>query len=242
VRLPGFIRRHPRVSIVSALVVLLGAGSVLAANAIVVLSSEGDTTSHDPQQLPNAQAALVLGAQVDPDGRMSAMLADRVGQAIALWRAGKVDRVLVSGDHHSFKYDEPGIMREALLRAGVPPEAIFTDHAGFNTWASMVRARRVFEVRSVIVVTQGFHMARALYLARAAGLQASGLDADLRGYGKQGTKSDVREVLARVKAVGSAITHQHVLLGPELPITGDGRTSWGPAPPPGTPAAGAPAG
>jgi SanA protein len=241
-RLPGFIRRHPRASAATALVAVLGAGSVLAANALVVLTSNGDTTSHDPLRLPHAQAALVLGAQVQPDGRMSAMLADRVNQAIALWRAGKVDRVLVSGDHRSFKYDEPGIMREALLRAGVPPEAIFTDHAGFNTWASMVRARKVFDVSSVIVVTQGFHMARALYLARAAGLHANGLDADLRGYGKQGTKSDVREVFARVKAVGSALTHQHVLLGPKLPITGDGRTSWGPAAPPGTPPSGAPAG
>ena len=106
----------------------------------------------------------------------------------------------------------------------------------------MVRARRVFDVRSAIVVTQGFHMARALYLAHAAGLKASGLDADLRGYGKQGVKSDVREVFARVKAIGSALTGQHVLLGPPVPITGDGRTSWGPAPPPGTPPAGAPTG
>ena len=240
-RLPGFVRRHPRASAATVLVCVLGAGAVVAANAVVVISSEGES-SQDPQRLPHAEVALVLGAQVQPDGRMSAMLADRVRQAIALWRAGKVDRVLVSGDHRSFKYDEPGIMRDALLQAGVPAEAIFTDHAGFNTWASMVRARKVFDVRSAIVVTQGFHMARALYLAHAAGLKASGLDANLRGYGKQGVKSDVREVFARVKAIGSALTGQHVLLGPPVPITGDGRTSWGPVPPPGTPPAGAPVG
>jgi SanA protein len=117
--------------------------------------------------------------------------------------------VLVSGDHHTWSYDEPDTMREALLRAGVPASAIFTDHAGFDTWASMVRARKVFGARNVIVVTQGFHMARALYLAR-------------------------------VKAVADAAVDGHVMLGPPVPITGDGRDSWGPPPPPGTPPAGAP--
>jgi SanA protein len=89
----------------------------------------------------------------------------------------------------------------------------------------------VFDVQSAIVVTQGFHMPRALYLARAAGLSAQGLDADLRGYGGQGTKSDLREVLARVKAVGDGAIGSHVMLGPQIPISGDGRASWGPPAP-----------
>jgi SanA protein len=235
------VRRHPRTTIAVAGMVLLGVATVIAANAIIVISSSGEDTS-EVSTLPHAQAALVLGAQVQKDGRMSAMLADRVAQAVALWRAGKVDRILVSGDHHSWSYDEPGTMRKALLAAGVPPSAIFTDHAGFNTWASMVRARKVFGVKQAIVVTQGFHMSRALYLARAAGLDARGLDADLRAYGAQGKKMGVREVLARVKGVGDAAIGTRVLLGPPVPIEGDGRTSWGPPPPPGTPPAGAPGG
>jgi SanA protein len=224
-------RRHPRIALALGLAISLGAAIVVAANALVVISSSGDDT-RDVAKLGHAEAALVLGAQVQPDGRMSAMLADRVSQAAALWRAGKVDHVLVSGDHHRWSYDEPGTMRDALLAAGVPASAIFTDHAGFNTWASMVRARKVFGVQSAIVVTQGFHMSRALYLARSAGLSAQGLDADLRGYGAQGKKSDVREVLARVKAVGDSAVGAHVLLGPRIPITGDGRASWGPPAPP----------
>ena len=160
------------------------------------------------------------------------MLADRVAQAVALWRAGKVDRILVSGDHGSWSYDEPDTMRKALLRAGVPARDIFTDHAGFDTWDTMVRARRVFGVTEAIVVTQGFHMARALYLGREAGLKVSGLTADLHSYGYQGKKSDVRELFARVKAVKDAITHPGVLLGSKIPITGDGRLSWGPKKPP----------
>jgi SanA protein len=224
-------RRHPRITLAVAGAFLLTIAGVIGANALVVISSSGDDTK-DLAKLRHAQVALVLGAQVQSDGQMSAMLADRVSQAVALWRAGKVDRVLVSGDHKRWSYDEPGTMKDALLAAGVPASAIFTDHAGFNTWASMVRARKVFDVRSAIVVTQGFHMARALYLARAAGLSAQGLDADLRGYGRQGTKSDVREVLARVKAVGDGAVGSHVLLGPRIPISGDGRASWGPSAPP----------
>lgn len=98
--------------------------------------------------VPHAQAALVLGAQVKPDGRPSAMLADRIAAAADLYRAGKVDKLLLSGDHHRWEYDEVGTMRRALLARGVPPRALFTDHAGFDTWDSAQRARRVFDVRS----------------------------------------------------------------------------------------------
>jgi SanA protein len=233
------LRRHPRVlkAIAAGLAVMVFV--VIASNAYVVLSARGDSTAN-ADDAPHAQVAIVPGALVHDDGEMSAMLADRVHQTAALWDAGKVDRVLVSGDHHTWAYDEPDTMREALIDAGVPAHVIFTDHAGFDTWASMVRARKVFGVQSAIVVTQGFHMPRALYLARAAGLDATGLTADLHGYGKQGTVSDVREILARVKAVGDAALDTGVLLGPPVPITGDARASWGPPPPSGTPPAGAP--
>ncbi len=157
-----------------------------------------------------------------------------------LWRSGKVKRILVSGDHADWKYDEPDTMRNALLSQGVPARVVFTDHAGFNTWATMVRAKKVFDVSDAVVITQKFHMAWALYLADAAGLDATGLTADLHGYGIRGKESDVRELLARVKAIGNATLDSNVVLGPEIPITGDGGKSWGPAPPPGTPPAGVP--
>jgi SanA protein len=227
-------RRWPRLS----LAVLLGAASIVAmvgfANAYVLFSAEGDSTD-DIADVPHAQVAIVPGALVRPDGKMSSMLADRVRQAIALWRAGKVDRILVSGDHHTWDYDEPDTMRKALVKAGVPPRVIFEDHAGFNTRATMVRARDIFGVGSAVVVTQGFHMARALYLAGAAGLAATGLTSDLHPYGIQGTKSDIREVLSRVKAVADTALNTPATGGPPIPITGDdGRVSWGPPPPPGT--------
>jgi SanA protein len=194
------LRRWPRLS----KLVLVGIAVLIAvvgiANIYVVLDSDGEATA-DVAEVPHAQVVIVPGALVRPDGKMSTMLADRVRGAIALWRAGKVDRVLVSGDHHTWAYDEPGTMRRALVKAGVPPRAIFEDHAGFDTWQTMVRAKQVFAVRDAVVVTQGFHMARALFLAKAAGIEASVLTTDLHPYGIQGTKSDVREFLSRVKAV-----------------------------------------
>jgi SanA protein len=213
---------------------------VAGANAYILLSTMGERTDQI-DEVPNAQVALVLGAEVKEDGTMSAMLEDRVTRAAELWRAGKVERILVSGDHGQWVYDEPDTMRKALQEQGVPGKVIFEDHAGFDTWASMVRAVKVFGVEDAVIVTQGFHMGRALFLADQAGLDATGFTSDLRGYGPEKTiKLGVREVLSRVKAIRDATFDEQVMLGPPIPITGDGRVSWGPAPPPGTPPAGSP--
>jgi SanA protein len=216
-----------RVGLAIVLVPLL---LLVVANAIVLRGGEGDAKSL--RAVPHAQAALVLGAQVKPDGRPSAMLADRIAAAEDLYRAHKVDKLLLSGDHGQWSYDEVGTMRKALLRDGVRPQDLFTDHAGFDTWDSSQRAREVFGVRSVIVVTQDFHMARALYAARHAGLQAAGYSADRRHYGRVMARLRLREVFARVKVVADSLTGAGPRLGgPRIPITGDGRRSWGPAAP-----------
>jgi SanA protein len=213
---------------------------VLLLNAYV-LTSGGESTS-EVAEAPVMEVAIVPGALVESDGDMSTMLADRVEQASRLWHAGKVEKILVSGDHHRWAYDEPGTMREALVRDGVPPRLVFEDHAGFDTWATMVRAREIFGVREAVVVTQGFHMPRALFLADEAGIGATGVTSDLHPYGFQGKKSDVREVLSRLKAVADVTLETDATDGPAVPIaTADGRESWGPSPPPGTPPAGAPA-
>jgi SanA protein len=208
-------------------VVLIG-----AANVVVWLGGRGPTT-RDVAKVPAAEAALVLGAQVYTNGKPSIMLADRVHAAEALYRAGKVSKILVSGDHGRWSYDEPGTMRRMLLADGIPARDIFTDHAGFDTWDSAQRARRVFDVRSAVVVTQGFHMARALFDARRAGLHVTGFIADRRDYGRVMDKLVVREVVARVKALGEAVVGAGPkFLGAQIPITGDGRISWGPTHPP----------
>jgi SanA protein len=234
------LRRWPRLSKAAAASAALVVLAVVGANAYVLLSADDEYTG-EVAGVRKAQVAIVPGALVEPDGEMSAMLADRVRQAVRLWRAGRVEKVLVSGDHGTWRYDEPDTMRKALVEAGVTPRDIFEDHAGFDTWATMVRARSVFGVRSAVVVTQGFHMPRALYLADAAGIDATGLTADLHEWGHQGDKSAVREVLSRVKAVADVVLDTPAMAGPRIPVeSADGRESWGPGPPPGTPPAGSP--
>ncbi|MDX6626044.1 MAG: SanA protein [Solirubrobacterales bacterium] len=234
------LRRWPRTSKAlaggAALIVL----AVIGSNAYILLSTGGESTSR-LTEVPREPVAIVPGALVQPDGKMSVMLGDRVRQAARLWQAGKVEKILVSGDHHTWGYDEPDTMRKALVRQGVTPRDIFEDHAGFDTWATMVRARSIFNVQDAVVVTQGFHMPRALFLADQAGIHATGLTSDLHRYGYQLKKSEVREVLSRVKAIADVTLETPAMAGRKIPIeTADGRESWGPAPPPGTPPAGSP--
>jgi SanA protein len=235
------LRRWPRLSraAVGAAVLLV---AVAATGNVYVLwgAPKGDSTDK-VAAVPRAEVAIVPGALVEPNGRMSAMLADRVRRASALWHAGKVDKILVSGDHHTWEYDEPDTMRKALVADGVDPKDVFEDHAGSDTWATMVRARGIFGVRDAVVVTQGFHMPRALYLADAAGIDATGLTADLHEWGYQGRKSGARELLSRLKAIVDVTLDTPAMAGPRIPIsTADGRESWGPPPPPGVPPAGSP--
>jgi len=201
---------------------------VAVANAAVLLSARGDTAA-SLGAVPHAQAALVLGAQVMPNGLPSAMLEDRILTAADLYKAGRVDKLLLSGDHGRWRYDEVGTMRRRLLEEGIPARDLFTDHAGFDTWDSAQRARRVFGVELVVVVTQRFHLARAVFAAERAGLKATGFAADRRGYGRVMPRLRLRETLARVKVLGDHLTGAEPrFLGPAVPIAGDGRASWGP--------------
>jgi SanA protein len=223
----ALIRRH-RLLAVAGGMTAAGVAAVLALNAYLLL--RGDGATREVAAVEHAQVAIVPGALVHRDGRMSAMLADRVDDAVALYEAGKVDRILVSGDHGRLGYNETDTMRDAVVAAGVPAVRVFTDYAGFDTWSTVRRAREIFGVRDAVVVTQPFHMARALYLARAAGLEAQGLETT-RDYGSQGAIGAARELLARVKGAGQGVIRPAVIGGPRLPIGGDGRASWGPEDP-----------
>lgn len=205
------------------LILLLGGASGIN---LYISKAAGHAIYEHGQKVPKAYAALILGAKVHPSGRLSHMLEDRVITGLELYREGTVQKLLLSGDHGQKEYDEVNAMRAYLLKHGVPAQDIFMDHAGFNTYASMYRARDVFQVQDVIVVTQKFHLPRAVYIARQLGLQAVGLVADRRVYMPASQiKSTVRELLARVKAfVDVHLLHaQPKYLGEAIPITGDGR-------------------
>lgn len=197
--------------------------AVAGMNAIVYFGGKAGIRPIEAVQ--PAQAALVLGAYVKPDGTPSAMVEDRLITAYDLYQAGKVEKILISGDHGRVEYDEVNAMRRYLEAKGVPTEDIFMDHAGFDTYDSMYRARDVFQVHSVIVVTQAFHLPRAVWLARRLGLEAEGVVADRWEYAGARYYA-TREVLARVKAFGEWASRQKpTFLGPVIPITGDGRAT-----------------
>jgi vancomycin permeability regulator SanA len=153
------------------------------------------------EDVPAAPVAIVLGAKVLPDGRPSQLLARRLDRALELYKAGTVAAILVSGDHGRRGYDEVAAMSDYLRTHGVPAGKIAADHAGFDTWASAIRARRVFGVRTAVMVTQHFHLPRAVALARRAGIEAYGLgDDSARTHPKVTRAGRARELLAGLKA------------------------------------------
>ncbi len=214
-----------RSAVVAAGAILVAITGTVAANAYVVARG-GAYVVPSVDQAPSAQVAIVLGASVGADGRPSPMLADRLQTGIELYESGKVRKLLLSGDHGTVPYDEVNAMRTYVMEHGVPPEDVFMDHAGFSTFETMYRARDVFVVEDALVVTQQFHLDRAVYTARALGLQVTGVPADLRPY-RGLDRLRIREWFARCKAV----LQLHVLgseprfLGPAIPITGDGRAT-----------------
>ncbi len=211
---------------VGVMVILVGLG-ILVPNLVIARSSRTHIAS-SPEETSRAQAAIVLGARVYPGGGLSPMLRDRMETWVRLYELGRVDKLLLSGDHGQTTYDEVNAMLRYALDRGVPEEDVFTDHAGFSTYDTMYRARDVFLVESAIVVTQGFHLARAVYTARALGLEAVGVPADIQPYGDE-RRFAMRDWLARAKA----FLDLHVTkpepryLGPTIPIEGDGRATRG---------------
>ena len=145
-----------------------------------------------------ADCILVLGAGLKPDGSPSDMLRDRLAFACDLWEEGVSDTVLVSGDRASESYDEVTAMKNYLLAHGVPEEAILEDPKGYSTSESLKRAKDVFGYENVVVVTQRYHLYRALYIAQKLGLDAKGVNSDPFTYRGQ-TLRDIREFAARIK-------------------------------------------
>lgn len=132
----------------------------------------------DLARIPDAQVALVLGASpIGPEGGPNRYFEYRLDAAAALWRSGKVKYLLVSGDNRSEDYDEPTAMRAGLIKRGVPAEAIYRDFAGLRTRDSVLRAESVFGQQRLIIVSQPFHLARAIFLAREEGIEAWGFEA-----------------------------------------------------------------
>lgn len=169
---------------------------------------------------------LVLGCGVYGD-TPSHMLEDRLLQGVELYKNGASERLLMSGDHGRQDYDEVNVMKDFAVERGIGSENIFMDHAGFSTYESMYRAKEIFKAQRVLIVTQGYHLHRAIYDARALGLDAYGVASDPRTYSGQAYR-DVREILARNKDfIYCIVKPEPTYLGEEIPLSGNGDVTNG---------------
>jgi len=167
----------------------------------------------------DADCIIVPGAGLLPDGTPNRMLIDRLDKAIELYESGAASRIIMSGDHGQPYYDEVNAMKDYATGKGVPEDDVFMDHAGFSTYETIYRAKAIFKVERPIIVTQKYHLYRAVYIARSFGLEAYGVDAHRVTYTGQKMR-DVREVAARIKDFFSCIFKpEPTYLGEEIPIS-----------------------
>lgn len=210
-----------------AVMLLLSILLPLGISLYVCASVKDQIISLDEAAKLDADAILVLGARVWDSGQPSGILEDRLITGISAYQAGASDRLLMSGDHGQDDYDEVNAMKSYALEQGIPGKNVFMDHAGFSTYESLYRARDIFQVKTVLIVTQEYHLYRALYIARALGLHAYGVAADLHTYSGI-VRFEAREILARMKDFFYALIQPlPTYLGDVIPITGDGNVTNG---------------
>ncbi len=203
---------------ITGAVILFSTDCYVKAKAADSILSE-DELIHSEEK---ADAILVLGAQVKANGQPCLMLEERLNTGIQLFKDGAADRIIMSGDHGSDDYDEVNAMKSYAIDHGVPSECIFMDHAGFSTYDSMYRAKEIFQAKSLVVVTQEYHLYRALYDAMAFGLDAQGVPCDTAVYEGDAYRKS-REVLARMKDVGfTLLKPQPAFLGDTISLNGSG--------------------
>lgn len=177
---------------------------VLGVNLFVKKSVEDHIiTVEEAAKLKDVNAIIILGAGVW-SGEPSPMLNDRLLQGIELYQLKAAPKLLMSGDHGQVDYDEVNVMKRFAINAGIDSEDIFMDHAGFSTYESMYRAKEIFGANKVIIVTQGYHLYRALYIAKNLGIEAYGVASDPQEYNGQ-RKRELREIIARNKDFVTAI-------------------------------------
>lgn len=202
---------------------ILCASTLFVLNAIVKGSTDNQILS--PEQassLADVDCILVLGCLVKNNGNPSDMLRDRLTRGVDLYHAGAAPKLLMSGDHGRENYDEVDAMKQFAVNSGIPSENVFMDHAGFSTYESIYRAKEIFQAQKIIIITQEYHLYRALYIANAFGLEAYGVASNYRSYSGQASR-DLREILARVKDFFTCIIKPDpTYLGEAIPISGNG--------------------
>ena len=202
--------------------IILIAIIILGINLYIILSTKKQIIKkEDYTKLSDIDCIIILGAGI-VEGKPSHMLEDRLLEGIKLYQNNISDKIIMSGDHGRKEYDEVNVMKNYAIQKGVPSENIFMDHAGFSTYESIYRARDIFKARKVVIVTQKYHLYRALYIENQLGIEAYGVGADPRQYvGK--TYREMREILARNKDFIKCIFKpEPTYLGETIPVNGNG--------------------
>lgn len=210
------------VLIISLLLMAAGLAAVLGINAHVKHRVAERILTSEEAALQDTDCVLVLGCLVKSSGEPSHMLEDRLRRAVELYQAGAAGKLLMTGDHGRKDYNEVEAMKQYAIEQGIASEDVFMDHAGFSTYESIYRAKEIFAAKKIIIVTQEYHLYRALYIAEELGLEAYGVSSDYRTYYNQ-TMRDAREVLARVKDFFYVwLQPEPTYLGEQIPISGNG--------------------
>lgn len=211
-----------KIFLVLGVIFLLVLSITIYINIKVVNSTSEYILTIDEAQQKDIEVAIVLGAGVYSDGSLTPMLQDRMDYGIDLYKNGKVKKLLLTGDHGQVEYNEVSAMMNYAVEQGVLSDDIFLDHAGFSTYDSMYRAKEIFGVEKAIVITQDFHLARALYIGRELGVEVYGVASNPREYSSV-QYNWIREYFARIKDYFMVIFDvEPTYLGESIPMSGSG--------------------
>ncbi len=213
-----------RVLVWFVFVVIIMTLTVVGINLHIVIKEKSKILSLEEAAKFQADCIIVLGAGIRDDGSPTWMLEDRIKIGDKLYQNHAADKIIMSGDHGRENHDEVNTMKNYAIGEGIPSEDIFMDHAGFETYDSLYRARDIFGAKKVVIVTQEYHLYRALYIADRLGMEACGVTSDLRFYSKKMVYWKFREYLARVKSFVKCIAQpEPKYLGDtiDLSVSGD---------------------
>lgn len=199
---------------------------ILGTNFFVIFTTKKNILSEEQvSSNSDIDCILVLGAGVWQN-KPSHMLEDRLLQAVSLYKNNVASKIIVSGDHGQEDYDEVNVMKSFLIEHGIPSEDIFMDHAGFSSYDSIYRAKEIFKVKKLVIVTQKYHLYRSIYIAKSLNLTAYGVASNPRSYSGQIFR-EIREILARNKDVVKCIFKPNPkYLGETIPVSGNGDITY----------------
>lgn len=213
------INRMIKIMIIGIIILMI---AIFSLNIYVVNNTKNEIVKEENvSNIDGVDCILILGAGIWGD-KPSPMLEDRLKEGVVLYKQGTTKKIIMSGDHSREDYDEVKIMKEYAESEGVPSEDIFMDHAGFSSYDSVYRAKEIFGVQKMIIVTQKYHLYRSLYIAKKLGIEAYGIESNLRTYPGQVFR-EIREILARDKDYFKCIMKPEAsIMGEKISLDGSG--------------------